>query len=123
MKDQRIAEQIAQVDNDLADIADQLEAGDLDEATAGRLRSAYQEERASLQTQLDEAPASKQDADEHHEGADTSEGRSRGRAIAGTVIVGIAAVVVAVVAIVSLQEQTPAGNMTDGIATDVLEQG
>jgi tetratricopeptide (TPR) repeat protein len=115
----RIADQIDQVDRDLAEVDEQVDAGELDEATAERLRSAYQSERAALEAQLDDVATPKEDTP-----ASTGPApRSRGRAVAGTVIVGIAALVVAVVAVFSLQERTPAGESTDGVATAALENG
>ncbi len=123
MKAARIADQIAQVDLDLAEIEEQVEMGELDDATAERLRSAYRSERGALEEKLDamSQPEEKPPDDEDRPIANAPEGRTSGRAIAGTAIVGIAALVVAVVAVFSLQEQTPAGEMTDGVATEVLE--
>ena len=118
----RIADQIDQVDRDLAEVDEQVEAGELDEATAERLRSAYRKERAALEDQLSSIDTTP--TDESPEPSDPKpQTLSRGRAIAGTVIVGIAAVVVTVVAVFSLQERTPAGESTDGVATAVLEDG
>lgn len=118
----RIADQIDQVDRDLAEVDEQVDAGELDEATAERLRASYRKERAALEERMSNveaatvaAPAEPSDA--------APQTRSRGRAIAGTAIVGVAAIVVAVVAIFSLQERTPAGESTDGVATAVLENG
>lgn len=115
----RIADQIDQVDRDLAEVGEQVDAGELDEATAERLRSAYQSERAALEAQLADLATPKEDTSPDPGPAL----RSQGRAIAGTVIVGIAALVVAVVAVFSLQERTPAGESTDGVATAALENG
>ena len=123
MKAARIADQIEQVDLDLAEIDEQVATGELDEGTAERLRSAYLAERATLEEQLDGIQTTRPSSDEGATIVDAPEGRSRARAIAGTAIVGVAAVVIAVVAMFSLQEQTPAGEMTDGVATDVLEEG
>lgn len=123
MKAARIADQIEQVDLDLAEIDEQVATGELDEGTAERLRSAYLAERATLEEQLDGIQTTGSAPVEGATIVDAPEGRSRGRAIAGTAIVGVAAVVIAVVAMFSLQEQTPAGEMTDGVATDVLEEG
>lgn len=123
MRTARIADQIEQVDRDLAEIDEQLEMGELDEATAERLRTAYAAERSTLEKQLAGIETTSSSADEDAKSADAPAGRSRGRAIAGTAIIGVAAVVVAVVAVFSLQEQTPAGEMTDGVATAVLEDG
>ena len=115
----RIADQIDQVDRDLAEVDEQVDAGELDGATAERLRSAYQSERAALEAQLADVATQEEDTPATTEPAT----RSHGRAIAGTVIVGTAALVVAVVAVFSLQERTPAGESTDGVATVALENG
>lgn len=123
MTSARIADQIEQVDRDLAEIDEQLEMGELDEATAERLRAAYQTERATLQKQIAGIQATESSSDAGAKIVTAPEGRSRGRAIAGTAIVGVAAVAVAAAAMFSLQEQTPAGEMTDGVATAVLEDG
>lgn len=123
MTSARIADQIEQVDRDLAEIDEQLEMGELDEATAERLRAAYQTERATLQKQIAGIQATESSSDVGAKIVTAPEGRSRGRAIAGTAIVGVAAVAVAAAAMFSLQEQTPAGEMTDGVATAVLEDG
>jgi len=115
----RISDQIDQVDRDLAEVDEQVDVGELDETTADRLRSAYQSERAALEAQLADIATPTEDTP-----ASTGPApRSRGRAVAGTVIVGIAALVVAVVAVFSLQERTPAGESTDGVATAALENG
>jgi cytochrome c-type biogenesis protein CcmH/NrfG len=123
VKASRIADQIAQVDLDLAEIDEQVEMGELDETTAERLRSAYRSERGTLEEKLDTiAQTEEKPSDDGDQSVGTApEGRTSARTIAGTAIVGIAVLVVAVVAVFSLQEQTPAGEMTDGVATDVLE--
>ena len=115
----RIADQIDQVDRDLAEVDEQVDAGELDEATAEWLRSAYRNERAALEAQLADVGTQKEDTS----GDAGPARRSRRRAVAGTAIVGIAAAVVAVVAVFSLQERTPAGESTDGVATAALEDG
>lgn len=119
MKAARIADQIAQVDRDLAELDEQVDVGEIDEATANRLRLAYQSERSALEDQLamiqPDTPIAEDDT------VPAQAGRSRGRAIAGTAIVGVAAIAVAVIAILSLQERTPAGEMSDGVATEVIE--
>ena len=124
MQAARIADQIAQVDRDLAEIDEQLELGELDEKTADRLRSVYRSERSSLEDQLAaiEAGGTDPDAAADEDGAPVRTGRSRGRSIAGTAIVGAAVVAVAVIAVFSLQERTPAGEMSDGIATEVASE-
>ncbi len=122
MKASRIADRIAQVDRDLAELDEQVAQGELDDATADRLRSAYRLERSDLEDQLAliEEPGDTRDA-AVDVGESSLSGRSRGRSIAGSAIVGAAVLAVAVVAIFSLQEKTPAGEMSDGVATEVLE--
>ena len=115
----RIADQIAQVDRDLAEVDEQVEADELDEATAARLRSAYQVERGALEQQLDSIEPAPVVSDE----SDVPAGRPRSRSLAGAAIVGVGAVVIALLAVFSLVERTPAGEATDGVATEVLEGG
>ncbi|MEA3510400.1 MAG: tetratricopeptide repeat protein [Actinomycetota bacterium] len=115
----RIADQIAQVDRDLAEVDEQVEIGELDEATADRLRSAYRAERGALEKQLDDIEPVLVVSDETAGPA----GRSKSRSLAGAAIVGVGVVVIAVVAVFSIQERTPAGEATDGVATEVLEGG
>jgi tetratricopeptide (TPR) repeat protein len=123
VKATRIADQIAQVDRDLAEIDEQVELGELDDATAERLRSVYQSERSSLEEQLSVVSSSSTAPDDTAEDdAAVRQGRSKGRSIAGTAIVGAAVIAVAVVAVFSLQERTPAGEMSDGVATEVIEE-
>ncbi len=113
----RIADQIAQVDRDLAEVDDQVDADELDEATADRLRSAYRSERRALEQQLDGIkPAVAVSGDDA-----LSADRSQTRSFVGAGVVGLAVVVIVVVAVFSLQERTPAGEATDGVATEVLE--
>lgn len=113
----RIADQIAQVDRDLSEVDDQVDAGELDEATADRLRTAYRSERRTLEQQLDAIePVVTVSGDTDHPA-----GRSKKRSLVGAAVIGIAAVVIAFVAVTSLQERTPAGESTDGVATEALE--
>lgn len=115
----RIADQIAQVDRDLVEVDEQVEAGELDEATAVRLRSAYRVERGELEKQLDGIETTSIVADD----AAVPTGRSKTRSLVGAGVIGVGVVVIALVAVFSLQERTPAGEATDGVATEVLEGG
>jgi cytochrome c-type biogenesis protein CcmH/NrfG len=102
-------DQIEQVDRDLAEVAAQVEAGEIDEATAERLRAGYERERASLlaaEAEMNDRPPPK---------------RSPGRAIAGGALLTVGVVAIALFAIVSMRDDSPAEEVTDGIATDVLE--
>lgn len=87
------ADQIEQVDRDLADVAAQLDAGELDAATADRLRATYERERAAIV-------------------AATSEprlvaGRSPLRLLIGAAILIVGVVAVAASGLVSLQDDSP----------------
>ena len=115
----RIADQIAQVDRDLAEVDDQVDAGELDEATADRLRSAYRSERTALEQELDGIEPVAAVPSE----VDRPSGRSKTRSLVGAGVIGVGIVVIAAVAVFSLQERTPAGEATDGVATEVLEGG
>ena len=124
MKAARIADQIAQVDRDLAEIGEQVRLGELDEGTAERLRAVYQSERTSLEAQLALIEASGAVPDDTADAGDAParKGRSKGRSIAGTAIVGAALIAVALIAVFSLQERTPAGEMSDGVATEAATE-
>jgi len=119
VKSAHIAEQIAQVDRDLDELDEQVEAGELDEATADRLRTAYRSERATLVKRLEaigeDEPVEPEEKVGEEKAPTARKGRSKGRAIAGTAIVAVAAAIVAVVAIFSLQDQSPAGNVAAGV--------
>ena len=115
----RIADQIAQVDRDLAEVDDQVEAGELDETTADRLRRAYRSERGALEKQLDAI----EPLPVVSEGTVTPVGRSKTRSLVGAGVIGVGIVAIALVAVLSLQERTPAGEATDGVVTEVLEGG
>ena len=82
-------DQIEQVDRDLAEIDAQVASGELDAATAARLRAAYEEERAALLA-AEAAPLR----------SDTR--RSPQRALVGGLILGVGVIAIAVFAFVSL---------------------
>ncbi len=103
-------DELEQVDRDLAEIESQLAAGELDAATAERLRTVYGEERAALLAVAAAPP-------------ETETGRSRRRTLAGGLILGVGVVAIASFAILSLQSDTPADEVSDGVATEVLAGG
>ncbi|GMQ86139.1 MAG: hypothetical protein BMS9Abin07_1712 [Acidimicrobiia bacterium] len=102
------ADQIEQVDRDLAEIAAQVDAGELDGATADRLKIVHERERAALLADAATPPESQP-------------GRSRQRTFIGAAILGIGVIAIGAFAIVSVQADSPAGEATDGVATEVLE--
>ena len=103
------ADQIQQVDRDLAAVAAQLDDGELDAATADRLRASYEQERAALLV-ASAAPR-------------VEEGRSPRRVLIGAAILAVGAIAIVASGLVSLRSDTPEGSVTDGVATDVLENG
>lgn len=109
----RLNELLRQAEQDLAELESQLAAGELDEATADRLRSVYREERQRIGAALEAAPAPTPE----------EPGRQRSRVIAGALVlaVGIAGIVTAVT--FALDDRPPGGFATGGIATDVLTGG
>ena len=117
MNTARIADQIAQVDRDLAEVDEQVELGELDESTADHLRAAYRKERAALEERL----AAIDPASDETDTDAVPVTRSTGRALIGTAVVGVAVIAVAVIAVFSLQDRSPAADVTDGVATAVAE--
>jgi hypothetical protein len=110
----RLRDRLDQVELDLGDLDDQVDAGELDVVTADRLRATYVAERDEITRALDSIEA----------GAETVPSRrSRPRMMAGAAILAIGAVVVIVAAVVSLQDRDPGGSATGGIVDDVVEQG
>ena len=103
-------DQLEQVDRDLAEIDTQLEAGELDARTAARLRAVYEEERAALVSAAALPPQAEI-------------GRSPGRAVVGGLILMVGVVAIASFAVVSLQDDTPGGEVTDGVASDAVAGG
>jgi cytochrome c-type biogenesis protein CcmH/NrfG len=114
MSDRRIDDQVEILREELADLDDQVAAGDLDEDTADMLRARYTRQLADL----DLSP----DADlEDDSDPATSMVRRRlgGRAIVGAALVGIAILVVGVFAVVSLDDRPTDG--AEGLAGDVVD--
>lgn len=103
-------DQIEQVDRDLVDIEAQVAAGELDTATAARLRAAYEEERAALLEAEAATP-------------ETGSTRSPQRTLVGGAILAVGIVAIAVFAAVSLRDDSPAAEVSDGVATEVLAGG
>ena len=95
------ADEIEQVNRDLADVTAQLDAGELDAATADRLRATYEQERAALVAASSEPRI--------------VEGRSPRRMLIGAAILVIGVVAVAASGVVSLQSDPSELPATDGV--------
>jgi tetratricopeptide (TPR) repeat protein len=107
MSADQIADQIKQVERDLAEVAAQRDAGELDDATAERLAAAYEAERVAVVA----TAAVVEDPE--------ASGRSRLRLLLGAAILGVGIVTIAIIGVFSLQEG-PTDEITEGIPSEVL---
>lgn len=109
---ERTDEQIELITEELDDLARQVDDGELDAATADRLRAKYVSEldalmlERSLEPAIDEAKAADRVS------------RVSGRALVGTAIVAVSVAVIAVFAVNSLTGPSTAG--VEGVASDVV---
>lgn len=106
-----VRDQLEQVDRDLEEVAGQVEAGELDEATAEELRKTYRRERSDLVERLAEL--------EVQDGAPGS-GPDRRRLLWGAVLMIVAFAAVTVVLLNTVQQRRPGELATGGVATDVI---
>lgn len=107
-----LREQIEQVERDLADVDEQVAAGELDAATAASLRATYHDELARLASDLEE-----RDDDAPPEGVD------RRRLLAGIAVVVIGFAAVTALLLNTVRSRAPGELVTGGIATDVVQGG
>ena len=111
MNRDRTLDQIELLNDELADVDQQLADGDIDEATAAELRTRYSAELESLiagrYVDLNETDTP------HQSGVQLTQ-----RAIAGLLVVGVAVVAIAVFAVMSLTGS--GGSGAEGVAGDVL---
>ena len=103
-----VAERLAQTERDLAEIDEQVEQGELDAATAAKLRRRYEQERAGLlaAADQDEGPA-----------VEANSGRLSGRWLLGVGAVLVALIGVGLWLVASNTEDTSAA---EGVAGDVV---
>ncbi len=101
----QLEERQAQAAADLADVEEQLDAGELDQATATRLRDRYQAELESLEAQVEAAPAQ----------APLAPGRSRSRALVGTLLVVVATIGVVFLVAQAIDDRNPGDFVTGNI--------
>jgi tetratricopeptide (TPR) repeat protein len=117
MADQR-SDQIALLREEIADLAVQVGAGDLDADTADALRERYSAELSALEA-AENGAAATSDAGAGDVGAHEARSPSRisGRVLAGAAVLGAAIVAIGVFAVVSLDDGTSG---VEGVASDVL---
>ena len=103
-----IQERIAQAERDLVELEEQVEQGEIDAATAARLRERYEAEKTALVDELTQ------------EGEETSAGRSS--VLSGARLVGIGAVLIAVIGVGLWLVATTGHNTSgvEGVAADVV---
>ena len=106
------ADQAAMLREELADLDDQVAAGDIDAEVAEGLRAKYTAELADLEQVTDVATA------EDATPSPASARRLSGRALAGSAIVGVLILAIGVFAVQSLDSNETAG--AEGVASDVL---
>lgn len=122
MADQRSADQIALLRDEIAELDAQVQAGDLDEGTADDLRTRYVAELSTLVGSGSMDPGTDPGSGEGVPADRAAHGRSRisGRMLAGAAVLGAAIVAIGVFAIVSLDGGTSG---VEGVASDVLADG
>ncbi len=109
----RLEELLRQAELDLAELENQVAAGELDEPTAEKLRDVYRRERRRVGAALEVARTEPPPA----------VGRSRQRVIAGFVVFAVAVAGIVAAVTFALEDRPPGGFATGGIATDVLRGG
>jgi len=97
-----LAEARAQVAADLAELDVQQAAGEVDEESADRLRTAYQSEAVDLAAATVTGPV--------------RPGRSRGRVVAGAAVLVAGAVALTVAVVATVRDRAPGDLVTGGIA-------
>ena len=109
-----IDDQVDQVLVDLADVDAGEATGDLDRATADRLRATYHREMTALEQrrQILDDPGTAPPA-----------GRDRRRVVAGTVLVVVALVAVGVLLAATIADRDPGDPAVGGVPGDVIGEG
>jgi len=118
--DQRSADQMALLRDEIADLDAQVEAGDIDAGTADVLRTKYTTELSVLESSSNAEPGDGPGGVADVAGRAT-QGPSRisGRMLAGAAVVGAAIVAIGVFAVVSLDDGTIG---VEGVASDALTE-
>jgi tetratricopeptide (TPR) repeat protein len=106
-----LRDQLAQVDRDLDEVGQQLDLGELDEATADHLRATYRSERRELEARI---------ADLESAGEDSPDGPDRRRTLVAVAGVVVALAVVTLVLLNTVEQRQPGELITGGVASDVV---
>lgn len=116
----RLEDQLLQVESDLDELDGQETVGEIDAATAARLRARYRAEADSLQERLIDAGPEPDAGAGDEPGATPGSpppGRSRTRVLVGAAILVVGAVVIAAAVVVSTTDG--GSNLTAGVVDDV----
>lgn len=105
-----LQDRLEQVDRDLAEVDEQVAAGELDSATANELRATYRQERRRLTDEIESLELSP--------GAPPA-GRDRRRIAAGIALLAAGFAVVAAMLFNAVQDRAPGELATGGVASDV----
>ena len=108
----QIDERRAQAAADLSDVEEQFATGELDQATASKLRARYQAELASLAVQEETVPRN----------APQAGGRSLRRAVAGTVLVVAAIIGIVFLVAQAIDDRSPGDFVTGNIESRDLSE-
>ncbi len=107
-------DRLEQVDRDLAELDEQVTLGEIDEATAERLRVAYRAERRDVAERI-EAAGDEPEA--------TDRGTSRRRVLVGVGAMVAALAAVAVLLATTVADRRPGDLATGGVVSDVADGG
>ncbi len=112
-----VSEALDAVTRDLADLDDQLRAGELDEPTVRELRATYQAESNALEARLRAA------GDSGGEAAGPAAARSNRRVLAGAGILGAAMLAVGLSVGLAVRDREPGGPITGDIVESAAAAG
>jgi len=109
----QLSDELEAIEQDLADLESQVVGGDLDEATALRLRASYETDATTVRARIDEITAI----------AAGSLGRDRRRVFAGVAFVGVSLLVVGLSVGFTVRDRAPGGPITGDIVQRSADEG
>ena len=110
----QLADELEAIEQDLSDLESQVAGGDLDEATAFRLRASYEINATGVRARLDQVAA--------HPDAGPLR-RDRRRVLAGAAFVGVSLLVVGVSVGFAVRDRAPGGPITGDVVQRAAEEG
>ena len=110
----QLADELEAIEQDLSDLESQVAGGDLDEATAFRLRASYEINATGVRARLDQVAA--------HPDAGPLR-RDRRRVLAGAAFVGVSLLVVGVSVGFAVRDRALGGPITGDVVQRAAEEG